>query len=116
MLLGLGLASAAQIAGQAAYGAPLGGFAGAVTAVLVATVARRLPPGPPALVVFLPAFWLLVPGSLGLLSATQLAERGSDGLGSTIDAIAVVVAIALGVLVGSALGGALERRLDPAWP
>jgi uncharacterized membrane protein YjjB (DUF3815 family) len=61
----------------------------------------------------MPAFWLLVPGSLGLLSVTQLAINPgqSDSTGS--DVVTVVTAIALGLLVGSAiarsLGGVLVR-------
>jgi hypothetical protein len=35
--------------------------------------------GPPALVTILPAFWLLAPGSFGLVSVTGMA---ADGMGS----------------------------------
>ena len=53
--------------------------------------------------VFLPSFWLLVPGSLGLLSTTQLAVR-ADGAADTLTGVlGVVSAIALGLLVGSAV-------------
>ena len=66
--------------------------------------------GPPSLVVFLPAFWLLVPGSLGLLGTTQLVTDTGDGFATAQGAVGVVVAIALGVLIGSALGRALEAH------
>jgi uncharacterized membrane protein YjjP (DUF1212 family)/uncharacterized membrane protein YjjB (DUF3815 family) len=59
--------------------------------------------GPPAIVTFLPSFWLLVPGALGLLSVTSMfgdREAGIDGL---IDAIFALVSIALGSLVGASL-------------
>ena len=60
--------------------------------------------------VFLPSFWLLVPGSLGLIGTTQLATDTGDGFATASGAIAVIVAIALGVLVGSAVGRALSSR------
>jgi uncharacterized membrane protein YjjP (DUF1212 family) len=98
----------AQTGGQEAYGAAFGGFAGGLTAALgAAVVAWR--GGPPGLVVFLPSFWLLVPGSLGLIGTTQLATDAGNGFETASGAIAVIVAIALGVLVGSALGRALSR-------
>ena len=49
----------------------------------------------------LPAFWLLVPGALGLRGISQLAV----GLGAT-DVVATAIslfAVALGVLVGTSL-------------
>lgn len=102
-----------QTAGQEGYNAPAGAFAGGVVAALGAAVIARLPGGPPALVIFLPAFWLLVPGSLGLLGTTQLAADTGDGFATVTGAVAVIVAIALGVLLGSALGRALERAGVP---
>ncbi|MDA0161562.1 threonine/serine exporter family protein [Solirubrobacter ginsenosidimutans] len=104
----LALTFLAQSAGQEAYGAPFGGFAGGLTAALGAAVIRWRG-GPPTLVVFLPSFWLLVPGSLGLIGTTQLATETGDGFATASGAIAVIVTIALGVLVGSALGRALSR-------
>ncbi len=111
MLALLALTFLVQTAGQEAYGAPVGAFAGGVTAALGAAVAQRLPHGPPGLVVFLPAFWLLVPGSLGLVGTTQLAADTGDGFATATGALAVIVAIALGVLLGSALGRARSAGL-----
>ena len=62
--------------------------------------------------VFLPSFWLLVPGSLGLIGTTQLAADTGDGFATALGAIAVIVAIALGVLVGSAVGRSPHRALE----
>jgi uncharacterized membrane protein YjjP (DUF1212 family) len=105
----LALTFLAQTGGQEAYGAPFGGFAGGLTAALGAAIVRWRG-GPPTLVVFLPSFWLLVPGSLGLIGTTQLATDTGDGFATASGAIAVIVAIALGVLVGSAVGRALSAR------
>jgi uncharacterized membrane protein YjjB (DUF3815 family) len=104
----LALTFLAQTGGQEAYGAAFGGFAGGLAATLGAAVVHWRG-GPPSLVVFLPSFWLLVPGSLGLIGTTQLATHTGDGFVTASGAIAVIVAIALGVLVGSAIGRGLRR-------
>ena len=97
MLLGLLCTAVVQALGQHAGGAALGGFAGGVTAALVAALVHRLPHGPPSLSVFLPSFWLLVPGSLGVVTATQVATAGAEGfataakLGVDLDALADVL-------------------------
>jgi uncharacterized membrane protein YjjP (DUF1212 family) len=103
----LALTFLAQSGGQEAYGAPVGAFLGGLTAALGAALVQRFH-GPPSLVVFLPSFWLLVPGSLGLLSATQLVTDTGDGFATAQGAVGAVVSIALGVLIGSAVGRALD--------
>jgi uncharacterized membrane protein YjjP (DUF1212 family) len=111
--LTLVLAFAAQSLGQRLSGPVLGSFAGALAASLGAYAVEALRPRLPRLVVFLPAFWLLVPGSLGLLSTTQLAVDASVAGGTLTGVLGVVTAIALGLLVGSAVaqsvGGAVRR-------
>jgi uncharacterized membrane protein YjjP (DUF1212 family) len=89
-----------QLGGQFLSGY-LSGFIGAVAMTVVAYSIQRRPGTPPALVTFLPGFWLLVPGSLGLIGLTQLvAANGQAGLQSFGDMTFTIVAIALGVLVG----------------
>ncbi len=105
----LGATFLAQTLAQEAYGAPVGAFAGGVVAALGAALVQRSG-GPSSLVVFLPAFWLLVPGSLGLVGTTQLAADTGDGFETATGAIAVIIAIALGVLIGSAVGRALDQK------
>jgi hypothetical protein len=51
---------------------------------------------------FLPAFWLLVPGAAGLIGLTE-AIGGGGGVADFASALTSVVAIALGVLIGTAL-------------
>ncbi len=82
--------------------APLGSFLGALAASLGAYLVEAIKPSLPRLVVFLPAFWLLVPGSLGLLSTTELAVAPSPSIASAVQAAAVISALALGLLVGAA--------------
>ena len=61
------------------------------------------PYGAPSLVTFLPAFWLLVPGAVGLIGVTEIVgvdqSIGAEDLGTALTSIA---SIALGVLIGSA--------------
>ena len=73
VLLVLSLAFGAQVAGQQLGSIGLGGFLGAIAASLGASVVELRRPQLPRLVLFLPAFWLLVPGSLGLVGVTELA-------------------------------------------
>lgn len=65
-----------------------------------------LAPRLPAAVTFRPAFWLLVPGSLGLVAITEVAADGGQQVGQdlVIGVVATVVAIAVGVQVGAVLG------------
>ena len=100
VLLVLSLAFGAQVAGQELGSIGLGGFLGAIAASLGASVVELRRPQLPRLVLFLPAFWLLVPGSLGLVGVTELAA----GRESATD-------VALGLLVGSSIGRALRGRL-----
>jgi len=109
----LALTFAAQSVVQTASGLVLGALAGATVAALAAALVQRFSGKPLRLVVFLPAFWLLVPGSLGLLNTTELAA-GHAGLDAATVAIGAVVAVATGTLIGSAAGRALDRFLDPA--
>jgi uncharacterized membrane protein YjjB (DUF3815 family) len=72
---------------------------------------ERLPGGPPKLVTFLPAFWLLVPGATGLIGVTQIVGYGpgvaSRGLS---DVVITVVSISLGVLAGAAAYRAVDAQ------
>jgi uncharacterized membrane protein YjjB (DUF3815 family) len=57
--------------------------------------------GPPALVSFLPGFWLLVPGALGLIGLTEYIASGADlAVQSLVGTLGAMVAIAIGVLCG----------------
>ncbi|MFC6707256.1 threonine/serine ThrE exporter family protein [Flexivirga alba] len=113
ILLVLALTFATQSTVQSLSGLVLGALAGATIAGLAAAVVHRLSGRPLRLVVFLPAFWLLVPGSLGLLSTTEIAT-GRGGFDAITVAIGSVVAVAAGTLIGSAAGRAIDRFLDPA--
>lgn len=83
-------------------------FTGGLVVVPIATLVQKLK-GPPAQVAILPAFWLLVPGALGLAGVTGLVSLGPGNQG-LVNAFLTVVAVALGVLVGSSLTATATRR------
>lgn len=97
------LAFAAQSLGQWFIGMAAGGFCGAFIASLGACVAALARPELPRLVVFLPSFWLLVPGSLGLMSVTALGVDAAAGAQTAVAVAESITAIALGMLAGSAV-------------
>ena len=70
----------------------------------LAYAASRRPTGPPVLVTFLPGFWLLVPGALGLIGVTESIEQvRAAGISSFYATLGAIASVALGVLCGSAL-------------
>jgi uncharacterized membrane protein YjjB (DUF3815 family) len=111
VLLVLSLAFVAQVAGQQLGTIALGGFLGAIAASLGASAVELRRPQLPRLVLFLPAFWLLVPGSLGLVGVTELAAGRESASDVALGLLGVAIAISLGLLVGSSLGRSLRGRL-----
>lgn len=84
---------------------------GAAAALFLAIVfQRRSRRGIPAFALFEPVFWLLVPGSLGLVALTEAFGRGGSSNDPTNAndvlylAGASIVAITIGMIVASALG------------
>ena len=87
----------------------LAGFFAMAIAIFVATQ----PTGPPALVTFLPAFWLLVPGAIGLLGVTEvIVDPRADGLATLLSTGVAIIGIALGVLVGLGVSKVLGADRD----
>ena len=78
LLLVLLVAWVGQLAGDRLIGATASGFCGALAMTPVALAVARSPGRPPSQVTFLPAFWMLVPGALGLIGVTELVEQGFD--------------------------------------
>jgi uncharacterized membrane protein YjjB (DUF3815 family) len=80
------------------------GFFGALVMTPIALAVARLPGGPPSQVTFLPAFWLLVPGALGLIGVTEVVGNpAAASIGDLVRPIGSIVSIALGVLGGVSL-------------
>jgi uncharacterized membrane protein YjjP (DUF1212 family) len=107
----------AEYLGDLVLGGYMSGFIGAVVLTIVAYLVERRPTGPPALVSFLPGFWLLAPGSLSLIGITEYLSRDSfGGVEDMISAAGAMISISLGVLCGYPLYRALERRLNRRSP
>jgi uncharacterized membrane protein YjjP (DUF1212 family) len=102
MLLVLLLAFAAQQLAAGPLGKEVSGFFGTLVATPVGYLIQKRFKGPPSMVTFLPSFWLLVPGAMGLLSVKRLLSEPArlDGLMSVAF---VLASIALGTLVGASL-------------
>jgi uncharacterized membrane protein YjjB (DUF3815 family) len=116
-VLVLYVAYAGQVIGGLFFGNALSGFFGALLMTPVAMLVATRPSGPYPFVSFLPAFWLLVPGALGLVGVTQiLGENRNDGVASLVTTGGTMAGIALGVLLGlsiGAAGSAATRRWRP---
>lgn len=103
ILLVLLVALAVQRLAAGPFGSELSGFFGTLVATPLAYVIQLYFKGPPATVTFLPSFWLLVPGALGLLSVTRMLTDRAAGIEGMITVVFVITSIALGTLVGASL-------------
>lgn len=111
------VAYAGQVVGGLLLGTSVSSFVGALAMTPVAMIAATRPSAPPFLVTFLPGFWVLVPGALGLVGVTSALDQVTDQTITTIVTAGVsMVTICLGVLAGLALGSGLQRRLAPDMP
>jgi uncharacterized membrane protein YjjP (DUF1212 family) len=105
-----------QLVGERLVGADVSGFFGALAMTPIALAIARLHAGPPSQVTFLPAFWLLVPGALGLIGVTEVVgDPATATIEDLLTPIGAIVSIALGVLAGVSLdrGLASWRRGRP---
>jgi uncharacterized membrane protein YjjP (DUF1212 family) len=93
----------------------LGAFAGAFVMTPVAAWIERRPSGPPLLATLMPAFWLLVPGAVGLIGVAQFfGSQSLAGFGNIAQALETFILIGLGVFVGNALVLHVRSRRVPA--
>jgi uncharacterized membrane protein YjjP (DUF1212 family) len=87
----------------------LGGFLGAASMTVVGFWVDRLPGAPAFQVLFLPAFWFLVPGVLAVVGLADLV--GNESTVALLDlgrVVFIIVSCALGVLTGVALSRGLR--------
>jgi uncharacterized membrane protein YjjB (DUF3815 family) len=110
MLLVLLLAFAAQQIASGLFRDEFSGFFGTLVATPLGYLIQKRYKGPPSMVTFLPSFWLLVPGAMGLLTVKRLLSDPTkfDGM---IAVAFILTAIALGTLVGASLYKWLTERL-----
>ncbi|WP_169313901.1 threonine/serine ThrE exporter family protein [Stackebrandtia nassauensis] len=100
----------AQVLGTFIAGPVFGAFLGGLVITPAAYTAQARKRGPAAQVTYLPSFWLLVPGALGLTGLSRIVVSGASITG-LVTALMTVAAIALGVLVGSSLTQSTTRQL-----
>ncbi|WP_425613707.1 threonine/serine exporter ThrE family protein [Anatilimnocola sp. NA78] len=110
MQLVLVLTFAAQQLGAAVLGKEISGFFGMLVATPLGYLIQLRFKGPPAMVTFLPCFWLLVPGSLGLLSVTRMLSDRAAGVDGLVSTLFIFISLALGSLMGASLYKWLSER------
>lgn len=93
------------------FGTALSAFFGAVAMTPTAVLASRQRSGPTPLVTFLPGFWILVPGALGLEGVTLIIGDGAGGgAGALVTTLTSMIGISFGILLGLILAGADPER------
>jgi uncharacterized membrane protein YjjP (DUF1212 family) len=104
---------ACQTIGTHVGGAALGAFAaGMLVPLLAAWISRRS--DIPDQVIFLPCFWLLVPGASGLSGFSQLfLTHNTASLLTLLNTLVTVASIALGILVGASFQRQTRVEVGP---
>jgi uncharacterized membrane protein YjjP (DUF1212 family) len=110
MVLVLMLAFSAQRAAAGIFGSQFSGFFGTLVATPLGYLIQLRFKGPPPMVTFLPSFWLLVPGALGLLSVKRMLSDTYDGVEGLVSTVFVFASIALGTLLGASLYKTVTER------
>ena len=110
ILIVLYVAYGAQVLGGLFVGGMLSAFVGALAMTPVADLVARQRSGPPAIVSFTPAFWILVPGALGLMGVATLLSGDDTGTATLLTTVVTMIGIALGVLVGRAISTLIGPR------
>jgi uncharacterized membrane protein YjjP (DUF1212 family) len=110
MMLVLLTAYATQQIAAAHVGRTASGFFGMLIATPLGYLIHLRFKGPPAVVTFLPTFWLLVPGALGLLSVKHMLSDRAAGLDGMTTTVFVFASVALGTLMGASLYKWLTER------
>jgi len=113
VLLNLYVALIGQQLGSIMVGSYFGGFLGSLLMTVSGTYIGLSPRRTPDFVSILPAFWILVPGSLGFISLVTLVSRSySTAVANAILVVMTLVAISLGLLVGAAVVEPLKSVKD----
>ncbi|PPF84144.1 hypothetical protein C5B96_07540, partial [Subtercola sp. Z020] len=110
ILLSLFVAFSAQTLGALVIGPQLGGFVGALVIVPVSRLFARFRTAPPATVLTLASFWLLVPGALGFIGISETATQATGSATVVVNTALSLFSIALGILVGTGLTRDFARQ------
>jgi uncharacterized membrane protein YjjB (DUF3815 family) len=104
VLVTLYIALIGQQVGGVLIGGYFGGFLGSLLMTISGTLIGRSRHRTPEFVAILPAFWILVPGSLAFISlATLIGQNYFTAITDGILVVMTLVAISLGLLVGAAI-------------
>ena len=103
LLVTLLVTYAGQVIANVLLGSYASGFGGGLALMVCAVGISFRPKAPPAATLLLPGFWLLVPGSLGLIGFTQLVNANANA------AIAVTVVSMISIALGMQTGLLLWR-------
>lgn len=101
-------AYSAQYLGDLVLGSYASGFCGGLALTVVALAVSRLGSAPPAITMILPGFWLLVPGSMGLIGVTELF--GADGDSALPATLISMISVAFGLQAGLVLWRVAPRN------
>ncbi len=115
MLLTMLMAFAGQSVSGLFFDGSSTAFFGAVVMAITALVIEYRLKGPPAIVSIIPAFWLLAPGSFGLVSVTAMATGGLGTAGSILELLFILTAIATGTLIGAFVYSAALHVRKARW-
>ncbi len=116
MTLTMLVAYAAQNVAGLIFDGSAAAFFGAVCMTLTALAIEYRFNGPPAIVTFLPAFWLLAPGAFGLMSVAGIAAEDAGTAVNILRFCFALAAIAMGTLIGAFLySGFLHIRQGRWW-
>ncbi len=94
---------AAQTVGAVLLNPSLSGFVGGLVIVPLTQALSRFRSAPPAAVMLLPGFWLLLPGALGFRAVSGLATGDYGGATDLVVTGISIFSVALGVLVGQSI-------------
>lgn len=116
ILIGCAISAAGGQVGLLIFGAAMGPFLGALAASLCSGVLERISFGPAYFVMLWPAYFMMVPGSMGFRSlASLLNENLETSVAQAFDMAMIMVSIAMGVMLGAAIarrvGDVLRRAL-----
>ncbi len=111
IILILYIAFIGEQVGNHFVGGFFGGFLGSLLMAVSGTITERRNHGTPSFISILPAFWILVPGSLGFISlATLVGQNYPAAITNGLLVIMTIVAISLGLLVGAVITEPLKTR------
>ena len=111
VILILYIAFFGQQIGNHFVGGFFGAFSGSLLMAISGTIIERRDHKTPSFVSILPAFWILVPGSLGFISlATFVTQNYFAAITDATLVAMTIVAISLGLLLGAVITEPLKER------